>query len=123
MAKRTRKRYTDEQKQTILAAAASDGLTAGQVEKKFGVKPITYYSWRKKTGAVKRRGRKAGTGRGPGRPAGSSGAAAGDLAGVVRGEVQTRVRAMLPEIVRGEVNSYLDALLGGSGARRGRKKK
>lgn len=120
MAKRTRKRYTDEQKRTILAAAQKDGLTAMQVQKKFGVKPITYYSWRKKSGAASRRGRKAG--RGPGRPAGSGGSAAG-LVGVVRGEVQARVRAMLPEIVRGEVNSYLDALLGSGGRRRRRKKK
>jgi transposase-like protein len=121
MAKRTRKRYTDEQKKTILAAAQSEGLTALQVQKKFGVKPITYYSWRKKSGSVKRRGRKAG--RGPGRPPGSGKAAAGGLVGVVRGEVQNRVRAMLPEIVRGEVNSYLDSLFGSTGARRGRKKK
>ncbi len=121
MAKRVRKSYTDEQKQTILAAAQKDGLTALQVQKKFGVKPITYYSWRKKSGAAKRRGRPAG--RGPGRPPGSSGAAAGALAGVVRGEVQSRVRAMLPEIVRGEVNRYLDSVLGGAGRRRGRKKK
>jgi len=121
MAKRTRKSYTDEQKRTILAAAQKDGLTALQVQKKFGVKPITYYSWRKKTGAAKRRGRPAG--RGPGRPAGAGRAAGGGLAGVVRGEVQTRVRAMLPEIVRGEVNSYLDSLFGGTRKRRRRKKK
>jgi len=120
MAKRTRKRYTDEQKRTILAAAQKDGLTALQVQKKFGVKPITYYSWRKKSGAASRRGRPAG--RGPGRPAGSGGNAAG-LVGVVRGEVQTRVRAMLPEIVRGEVNRYLDAVLGSGGGRRRRRKK
>jgi len=119
MAKRTRKRYTDEQKRTILAAAQKDGLTALQVQKKFGVKPITYYSWRKKTGAAKRRGRPAG--RGPGRPAGSGGGSG--VVGVVRGEVQARVRAMLPEIVRGEVNSYLDALFGSGGRRRRRKKK
>jgi len=122
MAKRIRKSYTDEQKKTILAAAQKDGLTALQVQKKFGVKPITYYSWRKKTGAAKRRGRPAG--RGPGRPPGSGRAASGGgLAGQVRGEVQTRVRALLPEIVRSEVNSFLDALLGGGKKRRGRKKK
>ncbi|MEO5618632.1 MAG: transposase [Candidatus Eisenbacteria bacterium] len=121
MAKRTRKRYTDEQKKTILAAAQAEGLTALQVQKKFGVKPITYYSWRKKGGGAKRGGRKAG--RGPGRPPGPGKALAGGLASVVRGEVQNRVRAMLPEIVRAEVNSFLDALLGSSNGRRGRKKK
>lgn len=117
MAKRTRTRYTNEQKRTILAAAQKDGLTALQVQKKFGVKPITYYSWRKKSGAAGRRGRVA---RGPGRPAGSGG---GGLAGVVRGEVANRVRAMLPDIVRNEVNHYLDSVLGGSAPRRRRRKK
>ena len=115
MAKRTRKRYTQQQRQAILAAAQKDGLTANQVKQKFGVTPVTYYSWRKKTGAAKRRGR----GRGPGRPAGG-----GDIVNVVRGEVQSRVRAMIPDIVRSEVSSYLDSLLGGagSGARRGRRR-
>jgi hypothetical protein len=46
------------------------------------------------------------------------------LASVVRGQVQSRVRSMLPDIVRAEVNSYLDSLLGSKGARRrGRRKK
>ena len=101
MAKRTRKRYTDEQKQSILAAASKDNLTALQVEKKFGVKPITYYSWRKKTGAAKRRGRPAGAARGPGRPAGSTTRAAGitDIGDLLRSEVQTRIRSAMPDIV------------------------
>ncbi len=113
MAKRTRKRYSQEQKKNILAAAQKEGLTALQVQKKFGVTPVTYYSWRKKSGVARRRGR----------PAGAAAGARGDLASVVRGEVQTRVRSMLPDIVRGEVNSYLDTLLGSRGARRGRRKR
>src|SRR5580765_5019174 len=96
MAKRIRKQYTPEQKRTILAAALKERLTALQVKKKFGVTPVTYYSWRKKTGATRRRGRPAG----PGRAAG--------LALSLRGEVQSRIRSMLPDIVRGEVHSYLE---------------
>ncbi|HTO91935.1 MAG TPA: transposase [Candidatus Sulfotelmatobacter sp.] len=106
MAKRSRTRYTQEQKRSILAAAVKERLTALQVQKKFGVRPVTYYSWRKKTGAARRRGGPIG----PGRPAG--------LALVVRSAVADRVRSMLPEIVRGEVNSYLDSVLGGNGVRR-----
>lgn len=100
--KRTRKRYTAAKRAEILAAANKDGLTAAQVQKRFGVTPVTYYSWRKKSGApAGRRGRR------PGRPAGG-----GDLRGQVRSEVQSRVREMLPGIVRGEVNTYLDTLFG-----------
>ena len=119
MAKRTRKRYTNEQKKAILAAAAKDNLTAGQVQQKFGVKPITYYSWRKKTGVAGRRGRPAG--RGPGRPPGAGRAAGGGIESMVRSEVQNRVRAMLPDIIRSEVNAFVASVLGGGGGRRRRR--
>ena len=104
-AKRKRKRYTPAQRSEILQAAQKQGLTAAQVQKKYGVTPVTYYSWRKKSGAAGRRGR-----RGPGRPPGTG------VAGQVRTEVQARVRAMLPGVVRQEVNTYLDSLFG-TGAR------
>ena len=101
--KKTRrgKRYGAAEKQRILAAARKQGLTAKQVQKRFGVSPLTFYRWR---GPV--RGR-----RGPGRPAGASG---GDL----RAQVQARVRAVLPDVIRDEVNRYLSSILGG-GRRRG----
>lgn len=109
--RKKRTRYTTAQKQTILAAAQKDGLTAIQVKKKFGVTPVTYYSWRRKTGATRKtKGR-------PGRPPGARVANGGSVQGQVRAEVQSRVRQMLPQIVRGEVNSYLDSLFG-SGRRR-----
>ena len=135
MAKRTRKRYTDEQKKTILAAAQKDGLTAAQVQQKYGVKPITYYSWRKKTGVAGRRGRPAGSGRGPGRPRGSSGAVSmSDIESALRNEVQTRMRALMPEVVRSEVksfvsgmlgdaNAFVNQMLGGTGPRRRRRRR
>lgn|GEM_PF-1699861 len=119
MAKTRKKRtsYTPEQRKQILATALKDGLTAGQVQKKFGVTPVTYYSWRKKSGVAGRRGR---------RPAAAAVAAApafgGDLTRQVRSAVQARVRALLPDIVRGEVGAYLDGLFGASGRRRGRRR-
>jgi len=58
MAKRARKSYTESQRQEILNAALKDGLTALQVQKKFGVTPVTYYSWRKKKGIRGPRGRR-----------------------------------------------------------------
>ena len=117
MAKRRKKRttYSAAQKRTILATAIKERLTANQVQQKFGVTPVTYYSWRKKSGAVAARGR-----RGPGRPAGRIGE--GLLGGELRAVVQARVREMLPEVVRTEVNSYLTALFGSGGGRRGGRK-
>ena len=104
---RSRKRYTDAQRAKILTAAQRDDLTAAQVKKRFGVIPVTYYSWRKKSGvAAGRRGTAIGL---PGDRR--------NLSTQVRGEVRTRVRQILPEIVRGEVDSYLNALFATGGRR------
>ncbi len=113
MAKQRKKRtnYTPQQRQQILAAAQKDGLTALQVQKKFGVTPVTYYSWRKKTGVAGARGRRGGVG--------SSGGG-GDLTSQVRTQVQAKVRELLPGIVRTEVNSYLNQLFASSRGRRAR---
>lgn len=110
MAKRARKSYTESQRQEILDAALKDGLTALQVQKKFGVTPVTYYSWRKKKGIKGPRGR---------RPANASG---GDLSAQVRAGVQAKVREILPSIVRDEVARYLDSLFGSGGTRKSRNK-
>ena len=120
MAKRPRTSYTEEQRQSILSTAIKDGLTALQVKKKFGVTPVTYYSWRKKKGIRGPRGR---------RPASASLnapvvlAGGGDLNAQVRSGVQARVRAILPGIVREEVSRYLDTLFasGGKASRRARR--
>lgn len=110
MAKRERKSYSDQQREEILAAAAREGLTAEAVQKKFGVKPVTYYSWRKKKGLKGPRGRKPGFAHGA-IPAGS-----GDLNSQVRAGVQAKVRELLPAIVREEVERYLNTVFGGSGS-------
>jgi len=113
MAKTRKKRqsYSSEKRRTILDAAQKEGLTAAQVKKRFGVTPVTYYSWRKKYAIAGRRG------------GGSSrvrGGAAGDLNQQVRTEVQAKVRQILPGIVRNEVSRYLNQLFG-SGRGRPRK--
>lgn len=114
-ARRKRTKYSNEQRTQILETANREGLTAAQVQKKFGVTPVTYYSWRKKTGVAGRRGRPAGSGRATG--------LIGDLGGQVRSEVRTKVRQLLPEIVRSEVSAYLTSVFGGGGRRRGRPRK
>lgn len=108
--RRKRKSYTAKQRREILAAARKQSLTAAQVKRKFGVTPVTYYSWRKKSGLTRRHKgtttvRATGTG----------------LAAQVRSEVQARVREILPDVVRSEVNAYLDTLFGSSSRRRTRR--
>jgi len=105
-ARRKRQTYTSGQRNSILAAARKEGLTALQVKRKFGVTPVTYYSWRKKKGLTRRRGT-------VGLVAGSS----GNITRDVQSEVRARVRQMMPGIVRNEVSGYLKQLFGG---RRGR---
>ena len=116
MAKTRKKRteYTPEQRAKVLAAAKAEKLTAAQVQKKFGVTPVTYYSWRKKSGVSARRG--AGAAGVVARPA------TGDLSAQVRGEVQNKMRQIIPGIVRVEVSAYLDSIFGVKRGRRRRKK-
>jgi len=109
-ARRKRKRYTSDQRSAILAAAHKDGLTAAAVRKRFGVTPVTYYSWRKKSGVGRRRGRPVVAIRGTARGV--------DLGSHVRAEVRTKVQQLLPEIVRGEVNHYLSSVFGARRRRR-----
>ena len=102
MAKRPRKTYTAQKRAEILTAAQKDNLTANDVKRRFGVTPVTYYSWRKKEGLVGRRGR---------RPSLLTQAGAGSQIAVqVRAGVQAKVRAVMPGIVREEVTHYLNAL-------------
>ena len=107
-ARRKRQTYTSAQRVSILNAAQKGNLTALQVKRKFGVTPVTYYSWRKKSGLTRRRGTSIGLVGGTG------------LSQQVRTEVRTKVRQLLPNIVRTEVSGYLDQLFG-SGRRRARR--
>jgi len=108
MAKVRRKRhtYTSAQRNAILAAAKKGGLTALQVKRKFGVTPVTYYSWRKKQGLTRRRG-----------TVGLVVGGAANLTQHVQSEVRARVRQLMPGIVRNEVSGYLRQLFGGSKGR------
>ncbi len=111
--RKKRQRYTPEQRAKILAAAKAEKLTAGQVEKRFGVTPVTYYSWRKKGGLTNRRG---------GRAVGVARVAArDDLGAHVRSEVQSKMREIIPDIVRAEVSTYLDSIFSRKRGRRRRK--
>jgi len=102
-ARRRRRTYTIGKRSSILAAAQKQGLTALEVQKKFGVTPVTFYSWRKKYLLAGRR------------PALSTRGTA--LTEQLRTTVQARVRQILPSIVRTEVNQYLNSLFGGGRGR------
>ena len=102
-ARRHRGRYSNTDRRRILAAAAKGGLTALQVQERFGVKPATYYSWRKKVKVTRKRAARLVA-----RPV----EAAPGLADVVRAGVQEQLRVMLPEIVRAEVAAYLAKVFG-----------
>lgn len=80
-----RYRYSDAEREQILAAAQKGGLTALQVQKRFGVRSVTYYLWRKK---AKVRTMQASRLAAPGRPKNDA------LAGIVRESVQERLRAI-----------------------------
>lgn len=105
------KRYSAAEKARILKAAAAGRLTAAQVQKRFGVSPITFYRWR---GPVRRTRR------------GLAAAKAGAVAGVaqVREQVRRGIQKVLPSVIRQEVRAYLDRVLAAgrrAGVRPGRK--
>ena len=106
--RRKRKSYTPEQRKKILAAANKHGLTALDVKKKYGVTPVTYYSWRKKVSTTRSARSRSST----------TTTYGNNLNSQVRTEVRQRVRQVLPGIVRGEVNSYLNTLFASGRGRR-----
>jgi len=106
MAKRERRIYTEKRRAIILATAAKEGLTAEGVQKRFGVKPVTYYSWRKKSGV--RSGQ------------GSSADGLAQIDSALQERVQARLRVLLPGIVSREVDSYLASYFGRISSRRRR---
>jgi len=109
-ARRKRTQYSASQRRTVLATAIKEKLTAGQVQKRFGVKPVTYYSWRKKTGVARPKGGRVAT----------AAVGTGNLVHTVRTEVRSRVQRILPDIVRSEVTQYLNGLFASSRGRRRR---
>jgi len=116
MARKKRTQYSDSQRKQILESAIRDRLTAVQVQKKFGVTPVTYYSWRKKYGTARRRGAGGGAVRAmvAARAVGMNGG--GDpIEQQVRSTVRARVQAMVQDLVRAEVAAYMDSLFGRRG--------
>ena len=107
------KRYSDAERQNILSTAKREGLTAAKVKDRFGVTPVTYYSWRKKSGAKRRRPR--GRAAAAGEVVGKTVAGAMNVADAIREEIRAHIRKILPGLLADELGSGSD---GGRGRRR-----
>jgi len=97
-----RRSYTGAERQRILATAQREGLTGAQVSKRFGISQVTYYLWRKRAGASSGHAKRAGT-------------AARPDAGLevhLRQTIRERMKSIVPDIVRKEVEAYLNQALG-----------
>ena len=122
MARKKRTQYTEARRKQILEAAVSEKLTAAAVKKKYGVTPVTYYSWRKKYGVGGRRGgakAKAAVAK----PAGARAFRADALTAQLRSAVQSKLHQLMPGVVRAEVESYLGSVFGRKRAARRRRRK
>ncbi len=97
-ARKSRTRYSDQERERILAAARSQGLTAVQVQKQFGVTPVTYYSWRKR---AQTRGHDRAVAAGA--VAGRTLAKAANAADMIRDELRQMIRRMIPEVIATEL--------------------
>ncbi|MFH1833810.1 MAG: hypothetical protein ABH877_02195 [bacterium] len=82
----------------ILAEAKAKGLTAEQVEKRYGVSKWTYYGWKKRAA----------------RPVAkvARGAVQFKAAAPSAGAIQREIRAVLPRILREEMARAFGAMLG-----------
>ena len=106
------KRLTRAERNRIISLAESQGLTAEQVEKKFGVSKWTYYGWRKRSSGT--RGTTSRNGR---RGAKAAVVSAAMTTRALRQELQT----MLPALVREEITRTLADLVGRTSRDRGRR--
>lgn len=113
--KRGPKRLTRAERNRIISLAESQGLTAEQVEKKFGVSKWTYYGWRKRGAGTRGTGTRGATARRGGKANGAATTATTTRA--IRQELQT----MLPALVREEVSRTLADLVSRTSRGRGRR--
>lgn len=94
------KRYSDAERQNILATAKREGLTAAKVKERFGVTPVTYYSWRKKNSTGK--GKSSGRAAAAGEVVGKTVAGAMNVADAIREEIRAHIRKILPGLLADE---------------------
>lgn len=113
--KRGPKRLTRAERNRIISLAESQGLTAEQVEKKFGVSKWTYYGWRKRSATTRGTSTRGATARRGGKT--NAGMSTTTTTRALRQELQT----MLPALVREEITRTLADLVGRTSRGRGRR--
>jgi transposase-like protein len=100
-ARKKRKRYSSVKRNTVLAAAQKEDLTARQVQRRFGVTPVTYYSWRKKAKLPPMpRGRRPGSGAVKAGPPAAAPKMTAAVEHDLRGQVRRRVTAIVQDEIR-----------------------
>lgn len=95
-----RKRYTEQERARVLAAAEKQGLNGVQAAKKFGISTLTFYNWKKATkGSIRRDG-------------GLRVASKDPLAGLLRSRLRDRIQHLLPTLLEEEIAASLNQVLG-----------
>jgi transposase-like protein len=93
-------RYSAADRKRIMAAARKGNLTGAQVQKQFGVSPLTYYRWRGPVRAPRVGARTV------------AGRAAAARLDDIRASVRAQVQRVLPQVIREQVKEYLAEILG-----------
>ncbi len=109
--KAARKQTSKADRAKILATADREGLTALQIQKRFDVKPVTYYSWRKASKKTVSRNERVT------RLPSTKGTVVfddADMADQVRQAVRSEIARLLPGMIQAEVAAMLgEATRGG----------
>jgi transposase-like protein len=93
---RARKRYTPAERTRILATARREGLSGRKAAERFGISEVTYYLWRKKARPAIRQAA---------RDVRQSGVI--DLAADIQKQLQERIRQLMPDAIRKEIDAVL----------------
>lgn len=103
MPKNHGRRYTDQERASILADMEQHGLTQAAAAKKHGVSAVTIWQWRRAAGQTRRA---------TARTVSRSVTSGSGLEGMLRSKVRDQIRDLLPDVVREEVADYMQQMFG-----------
>jgi transposase-like protein len=106
------RRYLPVERARILDTARREGMSGAEAAKRFGISQFTYYLWRKQARpGIRQAARRV-------RDTGIL-----DVAEEIRRELRDRIRAMIPNAIRSEINSVMSDLTGPTVRKRRRSKR